>query len=855
MGCTINTSASYTSKFTQRNKNLPTTIQSGSEILTTKFHRRSQSIKFSNSLPSQEAPSATISEKALLPRDIDFIGSVLHSHFLFKDIDREIYSQLVRSAKFFKLNANEIIFTEGNKGSYLFIIMKGQVEILINDAQINLLGPKAIFGELALMHDTFRTATAKTVTNAELLGLERDHFQQALKIVAHKLYMDNKICIDKCELFSPFDIKTKAKLLGVLVLQIVENKAIVKEGEPGVYFYVIKSGKALLSISGKDIKELSEGDYFGDQSLLNDYIRTATVKAIGKVEVLCFAPADLEKILGKDYIGLVYKNSILISLAQDKFLSKLMKSQLEKIALAMVVHKYKNNEVILKKGKKLDRVLVIVKGCVKRGESSVGKFNCIGSEILINQFFNECCCVATGSVETAEITKTQLEEVLGGCLVFAIKENDLVCQLMNLPLLSGLTENLLRNVSKVLIVQEFNDGDVVCRQYGGGTALYIVQSGEVRISIDGEYVRTLSQGSYFGERAILKESSRSATATAKGQTKILLLSKEMLSLVIDENIQSQLESRINLQDYSIILEDLSIVKFIGRGMFGSVFLSAHRETKALYAIKTISNSEIRRLKIHENIKSAEKILLKLDSPLIMRLVKTIQDEYRVYFIQEFVDGKPFIKFLEEAQPINEFNIKFYFSNIVLMLQHLNSKNIAHRDLKPENLIIDCSGYLKLIDFDTAKKINERSYTVAGTPHYMAPEMIKGHGHNLAVDYWSLGVILYEMVYGVLPFGEYTDDPLEIYQEVVEGRVDYRNKYAKFKGIIEKLLEKNPGVRADYEKLKTDEFFIGTKWEEILLKKMVPPYKPANTTVQLNEDLPQFCTQLIVEEEIIRYKRK
>lgn len=859
MGCTVNTSNGFSSKvierdkYRQTNKYMPTTIQSGSELLTQKSPRM-QSIKFSAPNDVQEVQSATISSKALLPRDIDFIGSVLHSHFLFKDIERETYSELVRSAKFFKLNPKEIIFVQGNRGKYLFIIMKGEVEILINDAQINVLTTKDIFGELALMHDTYRTATAKTLTKVELMGLEKEHFQQGLKSVAYKMYMDNKLCLEKCKLFSPLDNKTKSKLLESLAVQIFEDKAIVKEGEPGEYFYVIKSGKALLIIPNKSSKELTEGDYFGEQSLLNNCIRTATVTAQGKVELLCFSPCDLESILGKNYISLIYKNSITITLSEDKFLSKLMKSQLEKIASHMTIHKYKKSETVLKKGKKIDRVLVVVKGQIKQGESElIGKSVCIGSEILIGTFVNEFDYTAQTNAEIAEITKNKFEEVLGGSLANIIKENCLVLQLMNLGLFTSLSEEMLRKISKVLTVQKFGDGEVICRQYSGGSGLFIIQSGEVRFTIDGEYVRTLVQGSYFGERSYLKGCSRTATATAKGETSLIVITKEVLSNVIDESIQSQLESRLNLQDFSIELSDLSLIQFIGRGMFGSVFLSVHRETRALYAIKSICNSEIRRLKIQKNIKAAEEVLLKLDHPLIMRLVKTIKDESRVYFVQEFIDGKPFIDFLEEARPMNVHQVKFYVSNIILMLQHLHNKNIAHRDLKPENLILDCSGYLKLIDFDTAKKIKNRTYTIAGTPHYMAPEMIKGQGYNISVDCWSLGVVLYEMVYGNLPFGEYTDEPLEVYKHIIEDKVEYRNKFGQYRGIIEKLLEKNPGLRADYEKLMADEFFLGLKWEEIILKKIVPPYKPAPKSILVKEVVPEFCTQIIVEEEIIRYK--
>ena len=116
-------------------------------------------------------------------------------------------------------------------------------------------------------------------------------------------------------------------------------------------------------------------------------------------------------------------------------------------------------------------------------------------------------------------------------------------------------------------------------------------------------------------------------------------------------------------------------------------------------------------------------------------------------------------------------VRLYLSQIILIMEHLHKNKIIYRDLKPENLMLDEDGYLNLVDFGTAKKLTiEHRYktmTIIGTPHYMAPEIITGKGYSFAADWWSIGVLLYEMISGKLPFGEFADDPFTIYEEILK----------------------------------------------------------------------------------------
>mmetsp|Transcript_13728 Transcript_13728/g.2198 ORF Transcript_13728/g.2198 Transcript_13728/m.2198 type:complete len:205 (-) Transcript_13728:1009-1623(-) len=201
--------------------------------------------------------------------------------------------------------------------------------------------------------------------------------------------------------------------------------------------------------------------------------------------------------------------------------------------------------------------------------------------------------------------------------------------------------------------------------------------------------------------------------------------------------------------------------------------------------------------IFENLVLERDVMLLLDHPFVVKLVKTFKDAERVYFLMEFVRGLDLFDALREIGLVTGPNAKFYTASLILILEHLHSHEIIYRDLKPENVMVDKDGYIKLIDFGTARIIKDRTFTIVGTPHYMAPEVIKGKGYFMEADFWSLGIMLYEFMCGGVPFGDDVDDPLMIYDKIIE----YNLKFPIFfkgndeaKDIIRKLLNPNPAMR-------------------------------------------------------------
>ena len=214
--------------------------------------------------------------------------------------------------------------------------------------------------------------------------------------------------------------------------------------------------------------------------------------------------------------------------------------------------------------------------------------------------------------------------------------------------------------------------------------------------------------------------------------------------------------------------------------------------------------------------------------MIMRLVKTIADADRVYFLTEYIRGAEFFEVLRTLGLLNEDDARFYAACLLLVLEYLQGKHIVYRDLKPENVIIDHTGYPKLIDFGMAKVVPWKTYTMLGTPHYMAPEVILGTGHGLEADCWSLGVMIYEMICGKVPFGSEATNSFEVYEAIVAAQLGFpgfTESMTTVKLLIKKLLNPSPVFRGSAKALKGHPWFASLQWDRVYQKRVRPPHKP------------------------------
>lgn len=276
----------------------------------------------------------------------------------------------------------------------------------------------------------------------------------------------------------------------------------------------------------------------------------------------------------------------------------------------------------------------------------------------------------------------------------------------------------------------------------------------------------MQEGNFFGELALLTDGLRTATAQAVDSVECYYLYKEDFLDLLDKKMLDQINKNLILQDSSIKLEDLNYISFLGKGKLGNVALVHNR--KNLYAVKYIPTKLVQEKPAYKKYIMQEKmLLLSLSHPFLYKLVKTLKNENYFFFILEFVNGCTFDDYLTKRKSKRNINeTRFYTAILLSMIDYLNSKNIAHRDIKPSNIMVEGNGYLKLIDFGTAVKIDNFTQTIIGTPHYMAPEVLYGKGYAFSCDYWSIGICIYEIYYGVYPFGNNSSDIMDVYNAIM-----------------------------------------------------------------------------------------
>ena len=300
------------------------------------------------------------------------------------------------------------------------------------------------------------------------------------------------------------------------------------------------------------------------------------------------------------------------------------------------------------------------------------------------------------------------------------------------------------------------------------------------------------------------------------------------------------------------LEDFKHLKVLGRGSFGKVILVKNENNNKLYAMKILDKKFIVKKNQVSHTQTERALLEKLKHPFIVRLNYAFQDSKRLYFLTEFLQGGELFFHLRRNSGYKEKAVRFYMCQILLALEYMHNNNYIYRDLKPENILIDKEGNIKLTDFGLSKILPEEektTYTMCGTAEYLAPEILFGKGYDKTCDWFSFGVVVFEMFCGYHPFkskGQKIDPKIYLRKTYIPDKVPKTPR-----DLIEKLFVSNPKKRLGYngaDEVKNHPFFKGIDFDKVLKKEYKPPFIPK---LKDDTDLRYFdenFTQLNVENE-------
>ncbi|ORX86935.1 kinase-like protein [Basidiobolus meristosporus CBS 931.73] len=278
------------------------------------------------------------------------------------------------------------------------------------------------------------------------------------------------------------------------------------------------------------------------------------------------------------------------------------------------------------------------------------------------------------------------------------------------------------------------------------------------------------------------------------------------------------------------VDDFDLLKLIGKGSFGKVMQVRKIDTNRIYAMKILNKSKIVSRDEVTHTLAERTVLGQIDHPFIVPLKFSFQSPGKLYLILAFVNGGELFLHLQREGRFDETRSRFYAAELLCALDRLHSYNVIYRDLKPENILLDYNGHIALCDFGLCKlnmNQDETTNTFCGTPEYLAPELLYGQGYTKTVDWWTFGVLLYEMLTGLPPF--YDENTHEMYRKIIEDELRYPDHVsAHARSLLNGLLERDPAKRLGNkgaDEIKSHPFFAEIDWAKLLAKRYQPPFKP------------------------------
>ncbi|XP_054153882.1 RAC-alpha serine/threonine-protein kinase-like [Oppia nitens] len=309
----------------------------------------------------------------------------------------------------------------------------------------------------------------------------------------------------------------------------------------------------------------------------------------------------------------------------------------------------------------------------------------------------------------------------------------------------------------------------------------------------------------------------------------------------------------------ITLEDFEFLKVLGKGTFGKVILCREKVTGLLYAIKVLKKETIIAKEEVVHTLTENRVLRNTKHPFLISLKYSFQTGDRFCFVMEYVNGGELFFHLSRERIFTEERTRFYGAQILLALEYLHQRGVIYRDLKLENLLLDKEGNIKIADFGLCKEnitFGSTTKTFCGTPEYLAPEVLEDTDYGRAVDWWGLGVVMYEMMCGRLPF--YNHDHDILFELILVEEVKFpRTLSTEAKNLLQALLVKDPqrrlgGGAEDAKEIMYHPFFRGIVWQDVLEKKVMPPFKPQVTsdtdTRYFDQDFTGESVQLTPPEQ-------
>ena len=852
-----------------------------------------------NNKEQEEESNYELSEHSLSKEEEINIFNIFSDHNLFNNINKESLLTSLKQLKEINIEKDSVIFKEGDTGTCIFVIISGEVEVSSkNSKEKIILTQGSIFGELAVMKHNFkRTYTTVALTNLSIFTLDRTFLEKIkpdyIQRTPFNFEIFNYLSEEQKEnlelLINKVEFKKNQNINNLKGLFLIQKGAISFNSSSGKEKDVYEKGEFVGVLryvynyynSNNSQEESTEKDFYTSTILAENIINNEiNIEITAKEDTVCHVIPDMAFI---EVFGMEYKTKLLMpffekTIAQNKNFKNIFteSNNLKEVINFFNLKEYKNNDMLssalpddIQK-----KIIIIVEGqaciyCGNEEKNIIAPGQIIGEGIILGEEQKNVIVESNHLISLEcpwDVFKEKIN-FIGNTL------DKWINYLLSIHFLRGLPVCKLVEIAKNIKIKKYKEGDKIIKKSEKVEYVYFIAKGTLLLEIDEEIIQELHTNNSFGEIFIFNgkpafgeifvpEKKEKGT---QNECIIYKISKNyFFELLSDPLLNSRTKKKLCLEDSEIFPKDLYYIATLHKGPTSNIYL-VHNKIyvyimKAIY-IQTFYQASAFEGKPVRNVLNEKEASKLLDNPFLIKYVKTLKNENWCFFISEFINGILLSEYIRMFKPFNNIEItRFYSACFMIMLEALQNVGLIHRDIKQNNIMIEKSGYPRLIDFSCCKKIlNGKTSTLIGTPYFMAPEILKGKKYSYSCDYWSVGVLIYYLFYGDYPFGNNTSQPVDIYKEIINKEIEFRDcKKSEFyeselslQKFISSLLDKNEDSRINnLNQVKNFEFFKNVDFDKIKRQEIKSPFIPEVVKFNYKKELKNCSKPFVnfIEEE-------
>jgi serine/threonine protein kinase/CRP-like cAMP-binding protein len=751
----------------------------------------------------------------------EWMIKVLRKHFLFSSMPTEQLLRVVKHMQKVDCLPGVDLVTQGDtEASDFFIVASGSFEVIVVKREeakrdrddeppepqagqpvvVAQLGASACLGEMALLYNSTRTATVRACEPSEVFKLTRAAYQVTLIEGSDTTESDGTSSNDSPE--------------GSLRLPILRGYPWLHDQIRAIHRgRVVSSLSSLLPV------------FAGDPLLLSGQVGGVLLLVLkGEVQ----------------FTGDALKGSRADGVWRASAVGELCTSGTLGPGDAIAL------------GRPGDEAMLATMHAVGTDEvdQPAGTATAMGGQLkLLGGSHHKCAAVALTYVEVMLVSMSELVSLIADSPAVLSSRAGVRAILQNTPWCHDVSRQELDALSFAFKPLEMLEGDVVIEEGSQAPAMHVIVNGALKVSRKkgnrDVLIFKAGSGDVIGERSIASGSPSMAQVSVDVPTVTLSLTREEYASSLPSRMQPRVQKKRYASQISSAgfesLEQLKVIAVVGQGAFARVALVKHKKNKSVYALKKIDRNKVGDGNLRKQLMNERFVMGDMDHPFIAKLHATFKTAKSLFMVLEPCLGGELFLQMQRHDKLPEKDARFYACCVASGLEHLHTRNVVYRDLKPENIMIHTSGYVKIIDFGFAKRVELRTFTLCGTPEYLSPEMVMVRGHGKGVDWWALGVLLYEMVVGGAPHiihpetkkPQYDMPPQKLYKSILDKNFeiyfpDYMSK--ELTNAVRSFLNFDAlnrlGCLTDGAgDVKSHPFFAAEDWKGLLAQTRPPPFIP------------------------------